>query len=80
MQENLLCLNFILKFCNNLCAFSNSFYDTHNLTQTILYFHLKLMCLFPVIFLISHFSSLICAVSFRFRCDTGLGRAAVITL
>ena len=67
-----------MKFHNNFCAFLSSFCGTHDLTQTISYSHSKLMCLFPVIFLISYFSFLICTVLFRFRCGTGLGITAVI--
>ena len=78
MQGNLLCLNFVLKFCNNFCAFLNSFCDIHDLAQTTLYSHLKLVCLFPVIFLISHSSSSTCTVLFGFGCGAGLGRAVVV--
>ena len=79
MWVNLLHLNlFVLKFCNNLCAFLSSFYSTHDLAQTTLYSHFKLVCLLPVIFLISHSSSSTCTVSFWFRHIAGLGKAAVV--
>ena len=78
MWGNLLHLNFALKFHNNLCAFPSSFHGIHDLAQTTSYSHPKLVCLFPVIFLISHSSSSTCTVSFGFRHSTGLGRAVVV--
>ena len=81
MWENLLHLNlFVLNFHNNLCAFLSSFCGIHNLTQTTLYSHFKLMHFLSVIFLIFYFSFLICAVLFKFECSAELGRAAVIVL